>query len=511
MLNRRWSILLLNIVFGDVETRDMKNFIILLFQIVLILANEEYIQNRFQVYKTTDEEFFLLRHGDTHFCAFPNIDSVKLIVNDVENVTLKSAHDLKTFDRGAPLPSLIPTNIREPDEIIRVILDRALIFDPAAYWLDRSFIDGSIFPEHFYPKTLNPSMIWWNEIMSLVLISYRTQDVDSKIVMSLAYLEMSSSNAFKLIDSDSSNEDMNHHSRTSNHAIHFELPKLVFRGNKFASQEDPRLLLLRDNRILVCFNGVVAKFDLGYHGDKTGFQYFSIGAYNATSNTLAFGPSVVLHHGTTHHQKNWMPFEYCDNGTSTSTVYYIQSLDPLHIVTVDTDNPPRLDGNANDNMIATLRTVCRTEHSTLLPWIANQLLVKDLTQPNPNPYGDQIRGGSPALLVRGFYLAFFHTSAFVSARTVYFMGAVLLCPHFPFHIHKMSAQPIVGAGKAFYEGQWSLNSKFSYVVFPTGFVLTRDGRHLLLSMGYQDKDGYVVRLEIDGLFASMDLVEECVQ
>lgn len=178
-----------------------------------------------------------------------------------------------------------------------------------------------------------------------------------------------------------------------------------------------------------------------------------------------------------------MPFEY--NGT----LHFIQSIHPLHVLALTS-----VDGNR----LATLRTVYRdTANSTRpLPWLGQE-------------YGSHIRGGTPAILVRGVYLAFFHTQVnlkvFYSLNT-YFMGAVTFCPHPPFKMHSISVYPIVD--RRLYEGNWV--PKFhNYVVFPSGLVLEEDGDHVLLSLGHQDMSAWVMRLEINSLFDTMDIVEDC--
>ena len=179
-----------------------------------------------------------------------------------------------------------------------------------------------------------------------------------------------------------------------------------------------------------------------------------------------------------------VPFEY--NGT----LHFIQSIHPLHVVTLDAFHSERHS--------ASVRTVHRDAiHPNLtLPWRGQE-------------YGVHLRGSTPAILVRGMYVAIFHTQinlkVFYNLNT-YFMGAVSFCPHPPFRMHSISVYPIVDS--KFYEGHWV--PKFhNYVVFPTGLVLEESGTHLLLSMGHQDMSAWVIRLEVDGLLDSMEVVNEC--
>ena len=149
----------------------------------------------------------------------------------------------------------------------------------------------------------------------------------------------------------------------------------------------------------------------------------------------------------------------------------------------------------------------------------------------PLPWNDDYgypRGGTSAVYLPGFniYLAFFHTRVnFKSggARGVdhYYMGGLTLCPHFPFKIHSISAYPIVFDTKWF-EGKW-YNKVASYSVYPIGLSLEaavnstgrngsavgKGGLTALLTMGYQDKDGYAVRINIRKLLGMLDFVSHC--
>jgi hypothetical protein len=52
--------------------------------------------------------------------------------------------------------------------------------------------------------------------------------------------------------------------------------------------------------------------------------------------------------------------------------------------------------------------------------------------------------------------------------------------------------------------------RIDYVAFPVGLALDpRDPRSVLLSLGHQDEDGFVLRLEVDGLARSLQLVHAC--
>ena len=90
----------------------------------------------------------------------------------------------------------------------------------------------------------------------------------------------------------------------------------------------------------------------------------------------------------------------------------------------------------------------------------------------------QLRGGTPALMVDGKYLSFFHSSKCIKSDyskgekiTHYFMGAYMFEPHPPFNITHISPNPIVCDD--FYNGEdyETKTWKPLRVVFPMGLVL----------------------------------------
>lgn len=90
-----------------------------------------------------------------------------------------------------------------------------------------------------------------------------------------------------------------------------------------------------------------------------------------------------------------------------------------------------------------------------------------------------LRGGTPAILVNGEYLAFFHSSIYMSSpvsedmpRFHYFMGAYTFSSEPPFNITKMTALPIVGNGFYTYSGSEKR------VIFPGGYAVAEPYLHV---------------------------------
>ena len=120
-------------------------------------------------------------------------------------------------------------------------------------------------------------------------------------------------------------------------------------------------------------------------------------------------------------------------------------------------------------------------------------------------FGD-IRGGTPALLDNGEYLAFFHSSKQTASMQSdgkkmmhYFIGAYTFSKNPPFALTRMSQEPIVG--KNFYNGPAHKTWKPLRVIFPAGFV--SDDRFIWLSYGRQDHEIWIAKLDKKGLFKSL--------
>jgi len=397
------------------------------------------------------------------------------------------------FKKLDDIPSLIPAS-ETPDEKIRVIISKIFSLAPANLFIVEShFLPGHSRKEGAY----NPAFVSWvpaiinrdnkQSFRHVLLFSWRSGDVASRIRFGW-FNTLTSTIREAPMPGDTSITTTN---TTSN--IHIGLmtitavPGYTF-NNRVANQEDPRLLALSDGSVMVVYAGSFGKFEMNYRGNRDCLQFYSIGRFNYKSNSLEFGDSVMLLYPEGGHQKNWVPFEY------NNTVHFFQSINPLHVVALESVNEER--------HTASIRTVFRDINTTDGVPITRRL-------PWQEEYGKQLRGGTPAILVRGVYLAFFHTQVnlhvFYSLNT-YFMGAVTFCPHPPFSISSISAYPILLPN--LYEGNWV--PKFhNYVVFPSGISLDEDGKHIHVSLGYQDMSAYVMRMEVDMLLASMDFVADC--
>jgi len=105
------------------------------------------------------------------------------------------------------------------------------------------------------------------------------------------------------------------------------------------------------------------------------------------------------------------------------------------------------------------------------------------------------RGGTPAKIVDGKYLAFFHSSYGKSKKNkTYVMGAYTFDVKAPYKVRKVSSFPLI------------LNSsKKARIYFPTGFVVKKenDKDMIYLSYGENDKDSKIAIIDKEKLFANM--------
>lgn len=119
----------------------------------------------------------------------------------------------------------------------------------------------------------------------------------------------------------------------------------------------------------------------------------------------------------------------------------------------------------------------------------------------------EIRGGTPAILVNGHYLTFFHSCMDMQSlhsqgksSLHYFMGAALFASSPPFEILKISKKPLVAKG--FYSGEnyipyW----KPVNAIFPCG--IWEEKKTLIVSYGRQDHELWIARFDTKSLIESL--------
>lgn len=181
-------------------------------------------------------------------------------------------------------------------------------------------------------------------------------------------------------------------------------------------------------------------------------------------------------------EKNWVPFEY--GSGKKSELHFVYSVSPHKIL--ELQNPKKnlinhlvFEGNPGLQRLA---------------W---------------NEKWGTLRGGTPARLIKGEYLSFFHSS-FVDQETVwYVMGAYTFEKHPPFRVTSISKHPILFKG--IYESP-HINTANPKVrcIFPAGFVIeeSQDRTLLHVSCGENDSATKIVTINYDVLKKSMVRVKD---
>lgn len=183
-------------------------------------------------------------------------------------------------------------------------------------------------------------------------------------------------------------------------------------------------------------------------------------------------PLKVIHKGkypTTNWQKNWVPFE------SNQKLLMAYSLNSHEILSSNMQ-----DGLFEKNSISSFKD----------KWIWGSL-----------------RGGTPAILVDGSYLAFFHSSKVTSSKASnnlpmhhYYMGAYIFSSKPPYAIKKISRSPIV------HEGFYTNSDYDKRVIFPGGIALVNN--QIYVAYGKDDKEIWIAIMNKKELIKSLKSVDE---
>ncbi len=307
---------------------------------------------------------------------------------------------------------------------------------------------------YFFPDHLLPSFVQWHD---KTLVCWRS---DFKV----AKLKYGWFNIYDLKVGSNISESFRY--------VGIGIKTTEYESLGFVKQEEPRLMVLSDGSLLNMFTG-------NAHYKLSSIHYY-ISTYNATTDTIDFGETVWMKYPGK--QKNWVPFEHG------GVLYFIEQINPLHVVTISHVDTAKA--------IATISSVVRDKEAVELHW-------------NGTEYGEHIRGGTPAILVQGVLLSFFHTCVRAApSRTIltYYFGAVTFCNHFPFQIHSISRVPITP--HFLYSGPWT-HGTLDYVSYPTGIIADKDGKHVWVSLGHQDRDAYVLKMDVQRLYEGMRVVAQC--
>jgi predicted GH43/DUF377 family glycosyl hydrolase len=177
-------------------------------------------------------------------------------------------------------------------------------------------------------------------------------------------------------------------------------------------------------------------------------------------------------------EKNWVPFVYPSENEG-SQIFFGYSINPHKIMKMKDPTKNTLEHELFTN------EVCFQN----LPWF--------------HAWG-VLRGGTPARLVDGKYLAFFHSSFKEDGNIWYVMAAYTFEAKPPFRVDAISEYPILFKGIYDSPPQNTAHSKLR-CIFPAGFALdTVDGKEVIhVSCGENDCAVKIVTLDKEQLLKSL--------
>lgn len=244
-------------------------------------------------------------------------------------------------------------------------------------------------------------------------------------------------------------------------------PQVLNIKNPFlpAFPQDPKLLTI-GNTLFIVYSNILDK------NSKGEFRRMFISSLDERSGTFYASTPVIMKkfvgENPIRREKNWTPFDYKGN------MLLAYSLAP---------------------------------HRIFHPLFSkNECDLFALSQGDIEWKWGELRGGTPALLIDGQYLAFFHSSKAMKTKqsngkmmSHYFMGAYAFSGVPPFEITGISPEPIVG--DKFYNGPEYKTWKPLRVVFPGGYV--HDDNYIWVVYGREDHEMWVVKLDKKGVMNSL--------
>lgn len=225
--------------------------------------------------------------------------------------------------------------------------------------------------------------------------------------------------------------------------------------------EDARFFQ-NEGRYFLVYNDLIPRFE----------RTLRIGAIDLTKKRLDY--ITVLRSFSKKMEKNWTPFSY------RGEIKFLYTIHPQKILSLP---------NPRKNHLETFGDSL----SSSLEW--------------PHKWG-ALRGGTPALLVDGEYLSFFHSS-FEDNKGIlwYVMGAYTFAASSPFKITRISPHPILFKGiyDTIHEGTANPRVRSLY---PAGFICEeREGKDLIsVSCGENDSGIKIITMDKKALLASLKIV-----
>ncbi len=278
----------------------------------------------------------------------------------IPTISEESLSKLKPSPR--PTPTLQIQGWESPDEALRVFCQEMEYLEYPWYWKETVYLG----------EVMNPSIVrWYNKSLLIYRISY-----NFKLTV-LAWLK----------------EDMS--------GIDYDMTylgiKTGYRLTPDGNQEDPRGYVMKNNTLIITYVKTFA--------DKSYITYVTA---TVVDGIARFTPSVYMWHPNYRYSfsKNWVPFESRVNRDN--KLYYYQFLNPPDIITEDVPFP-----QTESSKVTTIYGIDRDadedyiDRKIDIPWRTKR-------------YGN-LRGGTPAIYVRGNLLTFFHTQIQLQVRDLLYI------------------------------------------------------------------------------------------
>lgn len=178
-------------------------------------------------------------------------------------------------------------------------------------------------------------------------------------------------------------------------------------------------------------------------------------------------------------EKNWVPFTRKES-SGEEKIYFGYGINPHKILGMQSPTSNQMDHPIFPHTIAFQK----------MPW-------------NEKKWG-ALRGGTPARLINGQYLAFFHTLFFDSKRPWYAMGAYTFEANPPYRVTAISAAPIIFKG--IYDTP-AINTAHSKkkAIYPAGMALgNENGKDVIyVSCGENDSSVKILTFDSESLLQSL--------
>jgi predicted GH43/DUF377 family glycosyl hydrolase len=244
-------------------------------------------------------------------------------------------------------------------------------------------------------------------------------------------------------------------------------PVRIDTGSDFS--EDPRIFSVKED-VYVTYNDI----------EDNAIESRTIHLAKLDTKTFKIHEHVNLEQNLQRIEKNWVPFVHEEEGDA--QIYFSYCFQPRVILQMKDPKKNELTRLASSHYDAIQN----------IPW-------KD-------SWG-VIRGGTPAILVDGQYLAFFHSFFKEKGKIWYVMGAYTFESAPPFRVTSCSAQPI--RFKTMYKTKIKgSGSSRKPVIFPSGIVLAKkEGQDVIhVACGENDCAIQIITFDKEALLKSLKKV-----